>query len=287
MATRPRIGAHTPTSGGMAKRSIEYALTTESEAIQVFASNPRGWAMPEANLEADAKFIERCLEHDIESYVHAPFLINLGSPTVGTYENSLASTAYSLKRGRQIGAKGVVIHTGSAVDEKHLPTAWKQIHEGMSPVLNALTDEDPWLLLEPTAGQGQSLVKKLEDLTQYFDALEWHPKVGVCLDTCHVFAAGHDIATKGGMTATLDLLVELVGIERIQLIHANDSMDVCGALKDRHQNIGQGEIGEKPFAELLAHPAVANAPLILETPGMEPEHGAEVALLKKMRAKIK
>ena len=287
MATRPRIGAHTPTSGGMAKRSIEYALTTESEAIQVFASNPRGWAMPEANLEADAKFIERCLEHDIESYVHAPFLINLGSPTVGTYENSLASTAYSLKRGRQIGAKGVVIHTGSAVDEKHLPTAWKQIHEGMIPVLNALTDEDPWLLLEPTAGQGQSLVKKLEDLTQYFDALEWHPKVGVCLDTCHVFAAGHDIATKGGMTATLDLLVELVGIERIQLIHANDSMDVCGALKDRHQNIGQGEIGEKPFAELLAHPAVANAPLILETPGMEPEHGAEVALLKKMRAKIK
>jgi len=287
MATLPRIGAHTPTSGGMAKRSIEYALTTGAEAIQVFASNPRGWAMPEANSEADAKFIERTTELDIESYVHAPFLINLGSPTVGTYENSLASTAYSLKRGRQIGAKGVVIHTGSAVDEKHLPTAWKQIHDGMMPVLNALTDEDPWLLLEPTAGQGQSLVKKLEDLTQYFDALEWHPKVGVCLDTCHVFAAGHDIAVKGGMTKTLDLLVELVGIERIQLIHANDSMDVCGALKDRHQNIGQGEIGEKPFAELLAHPAVANAPLILETPGMEPEHGAEIALLKKMRAKIK
>jgi deoxyribonuclease-4 len=271
----------------MAKRSIEYAITTEAEAVQVFASNPRGWAMPEANPEADQKFIDKCLELDIESYVHAPFLINLGSPTVGTYENSLASTAYSLKRGREVGAKGVVIHTGSAVDEKHLPTAWKQIHEGMMPVLNALTDEDPWLLLEPTAGQGQSLVKKLSDLTQYFDALEWHPKVGVCLDTCHVFAAGHDIATKGGMTKTLDELVELVGIERIQLIHANDSMDVCGALKDRHQNIGQGEIGEKPFAELLAHPAVANAPLILETPGMEPEHGAEIALLKKMRAKIK
>jgi len=287
MATIPRIGAHTPTSGGMAKRSIEYALTTEAEAIQVFASNPRGWAMPEANPEADAKFIERTNELDIESYVHAPFLINLGSPTVGTYENSLASTAYSLKRGRHIGAKGVVIHTGSAVDEKHLPTAWKQIHDGKMPVLNRLTDEDPWLLLEPTAGQGQSLVKKLEDLTQYFEALEWHPKVGVCLDTCHVFAAGHDIAVKGGMTKTLDLLVELVGIERIQLIHANDSMDVCGALKDRHQNIGQGEIGEKPFAELLAHPAVANAPLILETPGMEPEHGAEIAMLKKMRAKIK
>jgi len=283
----PLIGAHTPTSGGMAKRSINYAIETGSEAIQVFASNPRGWAMPPANTEADSAFRARAAEHNIETYVHAPFLINLGSPTPSTYENSLASTAYSLSRGRDIGALGVVIHTGSAVDESHIPQAWKQIHDGMMPVLEKLTDEDPWLLLEPTAGQGQSLVKKLDDLTKYFDALEWHPKVGVCLDTCHVFAAGHDIAKKGGMTETLDLLVSIVGIERIQLIHANDSMDVCGALKDRHQNIGEGEIGAKPFEELLAHPAVVNAPLILETPGQEAEHGAEVAMLKKMRAKKK
>ena len=157
----------------------------------------------------------------------------------------------------------------------------------MVPVLKKLKDEDPWLLLEPTAGQGQSLVKKLDDLTKYFDALEWHPKVGVCLDTCHVFAAGHDISKKGGMTETLDLLVSIVGIERIKLIHTNDSMDVCGALKDRHQNLGEGEIGLKPFEELIAHPAVANAPLILETPGQELEHGAEIALLKKMRGKTK
>lgn len=283
----PRLGAHVPTSGGMAKRSIEYARTIEAEAIQVFASNPRGWAMPEANPDADLAFRTKAAEFDIETYVHAPFLINLGSPTTGTYENSLASTAYSLQRGRQIGALGVVIHTGSAVDESHIENAWKQIHDGMMPVLEQLTDEDPWLLLEPTAGQGQSLVKKLNDLTRYFDAMEWHPKVGVCLDTCHVFAAGHDIQKKGGMTETLDLLVELVGLERIQLIHANDSMDVCGALKDRHQNIGQGEIGSKPFEELIAHPAVQNAPLILETPGQEPEHGSEVALFKKMRSKIK
>jgi len=283
----PRLGAHTPTSGGMAKRSIAYAQEVKAEAIQVFASNPRGWAMPDANIEADKLFRDKALELDIETYVHAPFLINLGSPTVATYENSVASTAYSLKRGREIGSKGVVIHTGSAVDTNHVDKAWKQIKKGMMPVLNNLTDSDPWLLLEPTAGQGQSLVKKLEDLLNYFEALEWHPKVGVCLDTCHVFAAGHDIAKKGGMTETVDLLVKLVGIERIQLIHANDSMDVCGALKDRHQNLGDGEIGIKPFEELLAHPVVANAPLILETPGMEEKHGQEIALLSKMRAKIK
>ena len=286
-STLPRIGAHTPTSGGMVKRSIEYALTTGAEAIQVFASNPRGWAMPDANIEADKAFRQKAEELDIEVYVHAPFLINLGSPTVGTYENSLASTAYSLKRAKEIGALGTVIHTGSAVDEKHVQTAWKQINKGMMPILSKLKEEDPWLLLEPTAGQGQSLVKKLDDLTKYFDALEWHPKVGVCLDTCHVFAAGHDISVKGGMTQTLDLLVSIVGIERIKLIHTNDSMDVCGALKDRHQNLGEGEIGLKPFEELIGHPAVANAPLILETPGQEPEHGAEIALLKKMREKRK
>lgn len=282
---KPRIGAHVPTTGGMAKRSIQYAQTIKAEAIQVFASSPRTWAMPESNPAADEAFIAKAHELDIETYVHAPFLINLGSPTEATYKNSLASTSYSLKRGKEIGALGVVIHTGSAVDESHVKQAWKQIHDGVMPILEKLTDADPWLLLEPTAGQGQSLVKKLDDLTKYLEALEWHPKVGVCLDTCHVFAAGHDIKTKGGMTKTLDLLVEVAGQERIQLIHANDSMDVCGALKDRHQNLGAGEIGVKPFAELLVHPAVVNAPLILETPGEEPEHGSEVALLRKMRDK--
>jgi deoxyribonuclease-4 len=280
-----KIGAHVPTSGGMATRSIEYALTIKAEAIQIFASSPRTWATSTPNPQMDEKFREKTTEHNIEPYVHASFLINLGSPTQSTYENSLSATAYSLKRGREIGAKGVVVHTGSAVDESHVVNAWKQIHEGVMPILNNLKDDDPWLLLEPTAGQGQSLVKKLDDLTRYFEALEWHPKVGVCLDTCHVFAAGHDIKKPGGMKETLDLLIEIVGLERIQLIHANDSMDICGNLKDRHQNLGKGEIGIEPFAELLAHPVVAKAPLILETPGAELEHGSEVKLLKSMSDK--
>jgi len=279
----PRLGAHTPTSGGMAKRSIAYAEVTGAEVIQVFASNPRGWAMPEANPVADEEFRGKAAALDILTYVHAPFLINLGSPTVGTSENSVASTAYSLKRGADIGALGVVIHTGSAVDVNHVENAWKQIHEGMMPVLNALGDDAPMLLLEPTAGQGQSLVKELDDLTNYLKALEYHPKVGICLDTCHVFAAGHDIAKKGGMTETIDLLIEIAGAERFQLVHANDSMDVCGALKDRHQNIGEGHIGLAAFQEMLDHPVMKNVPMVLETPGMEPEHGKEIAMLKKMR----
>ncbi len=267
----------------MAKRALGYAETIGAEAIQVFTSNPRSWAMPPTNPGADDEFKSKANAMDIETYVHAPYLINLGSPTEATYRNSLASTEFSLKRGKEIGALGVVIHTGSAVDEGHIEKAWKQIHEGMMPILNALSDDAPLLLLEPTAGQGRSLVKKLDDLENYLKALEYHPKVGICLDTCHVFAAGHDIAKKGGMKETLDLLVEIAGIERIRLIHANDSMDVCGALKDRHQNIGDGEIGVAPFRELLAHPGVMSAPLILETPGQEVEHRREVALLKKLR----
>ena len=282
---RSRIGAHTPTTGGMAKRSIEYAKTTGAEVIQVFASSPRMWAMPAPKPDLDEAFKIKAAELDIHTYVHAPFLINLGSPTEATYVNSLASTAYSLSRGADIGALGVVIHTGSAVDATHVDQAWKQIHEGMMPILNALSDDAPFLLLEPTAGQGQSLVKKLDDLENYLKALEYHPKVGICLDTCHVFAAGHDIAVKGGMSKTLDLLVQVAGVERFKLIHANDSMDVCGALKDRHQNIGDGHIGIEPFAELLAHPAAAGVPLVLETPGMEEKHTIEVSLLKALRDK--
>jgi len=282
---KPRIGAHTPTSGGMAKRALGYAQTTGAEVIQVFASNPRSWAISQPNPAADEEFRTKAAAMDVETYVHSPFLINLGSPTQATYLNSLSATAYSLQRAKEIGALGSVVHTGSAVDAEHVEKAWKQIHEGMMPILNALPDDSPFLLLEPTAGQGQSLVKKLDDLENYLKALEYHPKVGICLDTCHVFAAGHDIAKKGGMTKTIDLLIEVAGIERFKLVHANDSMDVCGALKDRHQNIGDGHIGIDPFKELLAHPAIANVPLILETPGMEEKHGPEITLLKEIRDK--
>ena len=280
---KTRIGAHVPTSGGLVKRALGYAQAIEAETIQIFASNPRGWAMPESNRAADEEFRNQAAALDITTYVHAPFLINLGSPTEGTYENSLASTEYSLKRSRELGALGAVIHTGSAVNEEFVEQAWKQIHDGLLPVLDRLKEDDPFLLLEPTAGQGQSLVRRLEELIKYFDALEHHPKLGICIDTCHVFAAGHDIAAKGGVDEMLGALTSVIPSERIKLVHANDSMDICGALKDRHQSIGEGHIGQKPFQVLMAHPTMAGVPFVLETPGEEPEHGKEVKILKKLR----
>jgi deoxyribonuclease-4 len=155
----------------------------------------------------------------------------------------------------------------------------------MLPLLDELThDDDPALLLEPTAGQGFSLCSLAEDLGPYFDVLERHPRLGVCLDTCHAFAAGHDMAAPGGMKLLLDELVATVGVGRLRLIHANDSKDVAGAHKDRHENIGTGHIGAEPFGDLFTHPATAGVPLIIETPGGPEGHAADVARLKQLRA---
>ncbi len=121
----------------------------------------------------------------------------------------------------------------------------RQVREALLPLLDAVADDAaPWLLLEPTAGQGRSLCAGVEDLAPYLEALDFHPKAGICLDTCHVFAAGAPLDEPGGTTATVDRIVEIGGPGRLRLIHANDSMDVRGAFKDRHQRIGEGHIGE-------------------------------------------
>ena len=145
-----------------------------------------------------------------------------------------------------------------------------------------LDDSDPWLLLEPTAGQGESLCRKFEDLIEYLNAFKHHPKVGICLDTCHAFAAGYDMAGPGGVSSMLESLISVVG-DRLKLIHVNDSKDVCSSLKDRHENLGKGYIGMDPFKDLMNHPSTANVDFVLETPGEEAEHGSEIVQLKSMR----
>ena len=186
----------------------------------------------------------------------------------------------------EIGAEGVVVHTGSCVDEGTLESAMRQVHDGLLPVLDAIgdpADGAPWLLLEPTAGQGRSLCAGVDDLGPYLDALERHPAVGICLDTCHVFAAGAPLDEPGGTTATVDRLVEIAGAGRLRLVHANDSMDVRGAFKDRHQRIGDGYIGLGAFEELFAHPATEGVPFVLETPGSRDVGDPQIALLQKLR----
>lgn len=273
------VGAHVPVAGGLATGGLKYAAQIGAEAIQVFVANPRGWALPEGRPAEDAKL----REYGIPVYVHAPYLVNFGSPTPETLAKSVATVRHSLVRGRAIGARGVVVHTGSAVSQTY-DEAMAQVHEHVLPLLEEIPEDGPDLLLEPMAGQNNMLCAKVQDLGPFFEKLEHHPKLGVCFDTCHAFAAGHDLAAPGGAKQTIDDLIATVGEGRLKLIHANDSKDPCASGRDRHENIGAGHIGEQPFADLFAHPAVQGLPFLIETPGRAPEpHAKDIETLKRLR----
>jgi deoxyribonuclease-4 len=282
-ARRNPVGTHVKVGKGLVTGAFAHAQAIGAETIQVFAGNPRGWALSAGKPEQDEAFRTACADAGMRVFIHAPYLVNLGSPTPATYEKSVASVAHNLGRAAEIGAEGVVVHTGSCVAEGGVDQAMRQVREGLLPLLETLGDDAPWLLLEPTAGQGRSLCATVADLEPYLGALDHHPKAGICLDTCHVFAAGEPLDEPGGTTDTVDRLIDIAGPERLRLVHANDSMDVRGAFKDRHQKIGEGHIGTTAFTELLAHPATADVPFVLETPGSRDADDPDLPLLKRLR----
>ncbi|TDQ45987.1 deoxyribonuclease IV [Actinorugispora endophytica] len=276
------VGAHVPVAGGLAKRGLSYAAEIEAEAVQVFVTNPRGWARSPGVAEQDALLRGR-VEDGLPVFVHAPYLINLGTPNEEVAARSVASLEHALRRGAEIGARGVVVHTGSAVDGTRAD-GLERTRSRLLPVLEALDADAPQVLLEPMAGQGRVLCATVDDLGPYLGALEDHPKAAVCLDTAHVFGAGHDISTGAGMRAMLDRFGEVAGAHRLRLVHANDSAAACGSNRDRHANIGSGHIGAAPFAELFTHPVSAGVPVVVETPGPVGPHSADVATLKRLRS---
>lgn len=292
-ALRNPIGTHVLVGKGLVDGAVAQADELGCETFQIFVGNPRGWALSAGKPADDARFRDLMGERGTRVFIHAPYLVNLGSPTPNTYERSVASVAHNLERAVEIGAEGVVVHTGSFVDPSEgdssarYDAAMRQVREALLPLLDSLLSGDdastPYLLLEPTAGQGRSLCAGVEDLDPYLEALDRHPKAGICLDTCHVFAAGAPLDEPGGATATVDRIVEIGGPGRLRLIHANDSMDVRGAFKDRHQRIGEGYIGEGAFAELFAHPATAGVPFVLETPDSRSADTRDIPLLKRLR----
>jgi deoxyribonuclease-4 len=265
-ASQP-IGAHAPVAGGLAKAALAHIDAAGAEAVQVYVGNSRAWALGPGNPAEDEAFVDGCATRDVVAYIHASLLVNVGSPAPLTVSRSADTLNHAVLRGQAINARGVVFHAGSAVDAAHTPTAFRQVREVLMPLLDAaMAAGRPYLLVEPSAGGGRSMAARVEALADYFDAVDHHPWLGVCFDTCHAWAAGHDLATPGGMTATLDTLVSVCGRERLRLIHANDSKDACGSLRDRHETIGGGKIGTEAFRELFAHPATAGVPVIVETP---------------------
>ncbi len=259
------IGAHVPTAGGLARAALPYVRTVRAGAAQIYVSNPRGWALAAGDPAQDEQFVEGTA--GLPLFIHAALLVNLGSPTPATVQNSVATLRHALRRGAVLGAAGVVFHSGSAVDAEHAGVAYRQLGAALRPLLDEAAEAGgPRLLVEPTAGGGRSLAARVEQLADYFDAVDGHPWLGVCLDTCHAWAAGHDLATPGGPGRMLDTLVETVGAGRLRLIHANDSRDALGSTRDRHATIGAGTLGRAAFAELFAHPAAAGVPVVVETP---------------------
>jgi deoxyribonuclease-4 len=288
-AGRNPVGTHVLVGKGLVAGALTTAVELGCETFQIFVGNPRGWALSAGNPAVDKEFRRETESLGIRTFIHSPYLVNLGSPTPATYEKSVVTVAHNLRRAVEIGAEGVVVHTGSFVDPTGSPdlhaAAMDRVREGLLPVLDLLEGDDaPWLLLEPTAGQGRSLCAGVEDLQTYLAAVDFHPRAGICLDTCHVFAAGAPLDEPGGTAATVDRIVEIGGPGRLRLLHANDSMDVRGSFRDRHQKIGQGHIGVDSFRELFAHPATDGVPFVLETPGSRNADDPDLALLRQLRS---
>ncbi len=285
----PVIGSHATVTGGLATGGLSYAAEVGAEVIQVFVSNPRGWAAGPGDAAEDA----RLRQSGMPVFVHATYLVNLGSGSPEVAARSADAVAHALRRGAEIGARGVVVHTGSAVGwtgERAREQALRQIGELTLPLLDKLGEDDPDLLFEPMAGQGQMLCARTGDVATYLTAVKHHPKAGLCLDTCHLFAAGHDLTAPGGVAAMLDELGTAAGIPAgvpgqrrppVRLVHANDSLLGCGSKRDRHEAIGAGQIGAGPFRELLA--ALPDVPFVVETPGGKAGHARDIATLKGLR----
>jgi deoxyribonuclease-4 len=262
-----RIGGHVSIAGGLPK-AAERQLAIGGNCGQLFFSGPGAWragALPDAEALA---FQEAARAGDLAPWIaHAIYLINLASDDERIWQNSIRSLQAYRQLGARAGVLGVVVHTGSHRGAG-LDAVLSRVVTALETVL-AAQDGLPQLLLEVCAGQGGSIGASFAELGTIIKALGSDPRLGVCLDTCHVFAAGYDVSTRDGVQCTLDEFEQVIGLNRLVAIHANDSLHPLGSHRDRHANIGEGYIGDAGFAELLAQPVLRSLPWVLEVPGVD------------------
>jgi deoxyribonuclease-4 len=276
------IGAHVSPAGGLPK-AIERGVERGCEAIQIFNQSPRMWkatSYPEEDVEA---FREAMKASPIGAVlIHAVYLLNCASDDQEIRAKSLASLTNSLRVGASIGAAGVVLHPGSA----KTGDVGEAIARAGETISEALAESDGCELhLENTAGAGGTLGHSFDELAALLDACGGERRVGVCLDSCHLFASGYDIRTPAGMKSTLAECTRKLGKGRVRSLHLNDSQTPLGSNRDRHANIGGGELGEGGVMAFLSAPAMQKLPCVLETPGPNkegPDH-AEVELAMTLR----
>jgi deoxyribonuclease IV len=278
------FGAHVSSSGGISN-AIDRAQALGCDAVQVFTQSPRMWRPTSHAPEQVARFRERREEAAIGAVVcHALYLVNLASPDPVIYDKSVAAMRASLEAAAAIGAEGVIFHVGS-----HLGSGFEAGLERLVPALRellTLTTDDLWLVLENSAGAGGTIGRSTDELAAVYEALERHPRLGLCLDSCHWFVSGVDVTDPAVLDAAVADLDARIGLERLRCLHVNDSKAELGSNRDRHDSIGHGLLGEQ-LGVFLAHPAFQGLPAILETPGPD-GHGpdaAEVQLLRELHGR--
>jgi deoxyribonuclease-4 len=279
---RMLIGAHVSPAGGLPK-AIERGVQRGAQAIQIFNQSPRMWKPTAYKQEDIAAFREAMDASPIEAVlIHAVYLLNCASEDSEIRCKSLASLTHSLRVGEAIGASGVVLHPGSA-KTGHVGEAIARAGETIS---QALADSEGCELhLEDTAGAGGTLGRSFEELAALMDAAGGDKRLGVCLDSCHLLASGYDIRTSDGMASVLRDGTRKLGRGRIRSLHCNDSQTPLGSNRDRHANLGEGELGERGCTAFLSAPGLQKLPCVLETPGENREGPSrkEIELAMKLR----
>ena len=270
------LGGHC--SGGI-KKALENAHAFGMDSVQLFAQSPRTWRFPEhdpADLEA---FRARREELGIGAVsIHALYLLNLASPKDDFYEKSVATLRSTVDTACAIGAESVVFHVGS-----HLGSGFEAGLERVVPALSEALErcsETTWLCMENAAGTGDTVGRSLDELAAIYDAVGRHERLGVCLDSCHLFASGYDVTKPAVLDDLLGQLDREIGLERLRCLHVNDSKTPLGSNRDRHENIGDGLIGDK-LTVFLGHPKLQGLPALLEVPG--DGHGPDAEQMAKLR----
>ena len=271
------FGAHC--NGGI-KGALDRAAEIGADAVQLFVQSPRAWRFPEHDRKDVQAFVERRQHDGIEAvFVHTLYLVNLATPDDAMYEKSVTTMHKTMEAACAIEAEGVVVHVGS-----HLGAGFDAGLERAVPALRSvleLCNDRTWLLLENSAGAGGTIGRSIDELAALFDALEAHPRLGVCLDSCHLFVSGIDVTDRSVLDATLRDLDGRIGLARLRVLHVNDSKAPLGSNRDRHDNVGAGLIGTK-LGVFLSHPKLQKLPAVLETPGPD-DHGPDAAEIDRAR----
>ncbi len=251
-------------AGGLPK-AVERGVERDCQAIQIFNQSPRMWRPTVYRDEDVEAFREAMVSSQIDAVlIHAVYLLNCASEDAEIREKSLVSLTHSLRVGQAIGASGVVLHPGSAKTgdpAKAVARAGETIREALA------ESEECSLHLENTAGAGGTLGRSIDELASLLEAAGSSERLGLCLDSCHLFASGYDIRTYSGMDAAMDEIEQKIGLKRVSSLHLNDSQTPLGSNRDRHANIGAGELGEAGCAAFLSAPQLQDLPCVLETPG--------------------